>query len=51
MKEISKIAHNIDGQPMIKILEDVKKLEKEGKKFIHYRTNNSNRWWIYNTIK
>jgi aspartate aminotransferase len=36
MKEISKIAHNIDGQPMFKILEDVKKLEKEGKNIIHF---------------
>ena len=36
MKEISKIAHNIDGQPMFKILEDVKKLENEGKNILHF---------------
>jgi len=36
MKEISKLAHNIDGQPMFKILEDVKKLEKKGKNIIHF---------------
>ncbi len=36
MKEISKIAHNIDGQPMFKILEEVKKLEKKGKNIIHF---------------
>ena len=35
MKEISKIAHKIDGQPMFKILEEVKKLEKK-KTIIHF---------------
>jgi len=36
MKEISKFAHKIDGQPMFKILEDIKKMEKKGKKIIHF---------------
>ncbi len=36
MKGISKIAHKIDGQPMFKILEDIKRLEKKRKKIIHF---------------
>lgn len=36
MKEISKIAHKIDGQPMFKILENIKKLEMERKEIIHF---------------
>jgi aspartate aminotransferase len=35
VKEISKIAHKIDGQPMFKILEEVKKLERK-KTIIHF---------------
>ena len=36
MKELSKIASRIDGQPMFKLLEKAQKLEKEGKKIIHF---------------
>lgn len=36
MKEISQIAHKIDGQPMFKILEDIKKMEKKRKNIIHF---------------
>jgi len=36
MKKLSKIASRIDGQPMFKLLEKVQKLEKEGKKIIHF---------------
>ena len=36
MKGISKNAQNIDGQPMFKMLEEIKKLEKKGKDIIHF---------------
>ncbi len=36
MKKLSKIASRIDGQPMFKLLEKAQKLEKEGKKIIHF---------------
>lgn len=36
MKNLSKIALNIEGQPMFKILDKVKKLESEGKELIHF---------------
>ena len=31
MKNLSDIAHNIDGQPMFKILDKAQKLERAGK--------------------
>ena len=36
MKGISKNAQKIDGQPMFKMLEEIKKLEKKGKDIIHF---------------
>ena len=36
MKKLSRIASRIDGQPMFKLLEKAQKLEKEGKKIIHF---------------
>ena len=36
MKGISKNAQKIDGQPMFKMLEEIKKLEKKGKNIIHF---------------
>ena len=36
MKKISKFAHNIDGQPMFKILEEIKKRENKGEEIIHF---------------
>jgi len=36
MRELSKVASNIEGQPMFKILDKVKKLETEGKEIIHF---------------
>ena len=36
MKNLSKIAYNIEGQPMFKILEKVKLLESHGKNIIHF---------------
>jgi len=36
VKEISQIAHKIDGQPMFKILENIKKMEKKRKNIIHF---------------
>ena len=36
MKKISRIASRIDGQPMFKLLEKAQKLEKEGRKIIHF---------------
>jgi len=36
MKSLSDIAHNIDGQPMFKILDKAQKLEREGKEILHF---------------
>jgi aspartate aminotransferase len=36
LKKISKFAHNIDGQPMFKILEEIKKRENKGEEIIHF---------------
>ena len=36
MKKLSRIASRIDGQPMFKLLEKAQKLEKEGRKIIHF---------------
>ncbi len=36
MKHLSDIAHNVDGQPMFKILDKAQKLEREGKKILHF---------------
>jgi aspartate/methionine/tyrosine aminotransferase len=36
MKKLSKIASRIDGQPMFKLLEKAQKLEKEGRRIIHF---------------
>lgn len=36
MKNLSNIAHEIDGQPMFKILDLAQKLEREGKKILHF---------------
>lgn len=36
MRALSKISSNIEGQPMFKILDKVKKLESEGKSIIHF---------------
>ena len=36
MRHLSKIAYNIEGQPMFKILEKVKSLESQGKNIIHF---------------
>jgi aspartate/methionine/tyrosine aminotransferase len=36
MKSLSQIAHNIDGQPMFKILDKAQKLEREGKEILHF---------------
>jgi aspartate/methionine/tyrosine aminotransferase len=36
MKKLSDIAHNIDGQPMFKILDKVQKLERQGKEILHF---------------
>ena len=36
MKKFSRIASRIDGQPMFKLLEKAQKLEKEGRKIIHF---------------
>ena len=36
MKKISDMALRIDGQPMFKLLDKVQKLEKQGKKIIHF---------------
>jgi len=36
MKKISRIASRIDGQPMFKLLEKAQKLEKEGRRIIHF---------------
>lgn len=36
MRKLSKTSLNIDGQPMFKILDKVKKLENEGKNILHF---------------
>ena len=36
MKQLSDIAHNIDGQPMFKILDKAQKLEREGQSILHF---------------
>ncbi len=36
MKKLSETSMNIDGQPMFKVLDKVKKLESEGKNIIHF---------------
>ena len=36
MKKFSRIASRIDGQPMFKLLEKAQKLEKEGRRIIHF---------------
>ena len=36
MKKLSELSKRIDGQPMFKLLDKVKKLEKEGKNIIHF---------------
>ena len=36
MKKLSRIASRIDGQPMFKLLEKAQKLEKEGRRIIHF---------------
>jgi aspartate aminotransferase len=36
MIELSKAAHLIDGQPMFKVLDQVQKLEREGRKILHF---------------
>lgn len=36
MKKLSNIAHNIDGQPMFKILDKAQQLEREGKEILHF---------------
>jgi len=36
MKFISNAAHLIDGQPMFKVLDKVQKLEREGRKILHF---------------
>ena len=36
MKRLSELSNRIDGQPMFKLLDKVKKLENEGKKIIHF---------------
>ena len=36
MKKLSKLSKRIDGQPMFKLLDKVKKLEQEGRDIIHF---------------
>jgi len=36
MKKLSKAAHNIEGQPMFKVLAHVLDLERQGKSIIHF---------------
>ena len=36
MKKLSELSNRIDGQPMFKLLDKVKKLEMEGKNIIHF---------------
>ena len=36
MKKLSELSNRIDGQPMFKLLDKVKKLELEGKNIIHF---------------
>ncbi len=36
MKKLSKLSKRIDGQPMFKLLDKVKKLEHEGRDIIHF---------------
>ena len=36
MKKLSELSNRIDGQPMFKLLDKVKKLEVEGKEIIHF---------------
>ena len=36
MKKLSDLSNRIDGQPMFKLLDNVKKLENEGKDIIHF---------------
>ncbi|MCX6718078.1 MAG: pyridoxal phosphate-dependent aminotransferase [Candidatus Staskawiczbacteria bacterium] len=36
MSILSKVAHNIEGQPMFKVLDKVQKLEKRGENIIHF---------------
>lgn len=36
MKKLSNIAHNIDGQPMFKILDKAQQLEREGREILHF---------------
>ena len=36
MKKLSELSNRIDGQPMFKLLDKVKKLENEGKDIIHF---------------
>ena len=36
MKSLSDIAHNIDGQPMFKILDKAQQLEREGRNILHF---------------
>jgi hypothetical protein len=36
MIKLSDAAYEIDGQPMFKVLDKVQKLEREGKKILHF---------------
>ena len=36
MKKLSELSKRIDGQPMFKLLDKVKKLEQEGRDIIHF---------------
>lgn len=36
MLSLSEAAHNIDGQPMFKVLDKVQRLERQGKKILHF---------------
>ena len=36
MKKLSELSKRIDGQPMFKLLDKVKKLEHEGRDIIHF---------------
>jgi aspartate aminotransferase len=36
MLNLSKAAYQIDGQPMFKVLDKVQRLEREGRKILHF---------------
>ena len=42
MKKLSTIAHHIEGQPMFEILDKSQKLEREGKKILHFELGEPN---------